>query len=86
MNRRLVTLGALVVFVLGFLFLRGPTPHIAIKAEKLTDLGPIGLTNTMFTGWVVVALMVIFVFVATRKWELVPSGIQNFFEAALEAF
>ncbi len=86
MNRRLAILGTLVVFVLGFLFLRGPTPHIAIKAEKLTDLGPIGITNTMITGWFVVALMVVLVFVATRKWELVPSGIQNFFEAALEAF
>ncbi|HEY5639183.1 MAG TPA: F0F1 ATP synthase subunit A [Dehalococcoidia bacterium] len=86
MKTRLVILGSLIAFVLGFLFLRGPTPHIAIKAEKLTDLGPIGITNTMITGWVVVVLMAIFIYVATRKWELVPSGIQNFFEAALEAF
>lgn len=86
MKTRLVILGSLIAFVLGFLFLRGPTPHIAIKAEKLTEFGPIGITNTMITGWVVVVLMAIFIYVATRKWELVPSGIQNFFEAALEAF
>ena len=86
MNRWLVIFGALTAFVLGFVFLRGPTPHIAIKAEKLTSLGPISITNTMITSWLIVALIVIFVFVATRKWELVPSGIQNLFEAALEGF
>lgn len=86
MTRWLVILGALTTFVLGFLFLRGPTPHIAIKAERLTSLGPVGITNTMITSWVIVVLIAVFVFVATRKWELVPSGIQNFFEAALEAF
>jgi len=86
MNRWLAILMGLTAFVLGFLFLRGPTPHIAIKAEKLTSLGPVGITNTMITSWLIVALIVVFVFVATRKWELVPSGIQNFFEAALEGF
>ncbi len=86
MKRWLLILGGLTAFVLGFLFLRGPTPHIAIKAETLTSLGPIGITNTMITSWLIVALIVIFVFVATRKWELVPSGIQNLFEAALEGF
>ncbi len=86
MNRWLLILGGLTAFVLGFLFLRGPTPHIAIKAEKLTSLGPVGITNTMITSWVIVALIIVFVFVATRKWELVPSGIQNFVEAALEGF
>ncbi|MCH7809811.1 MAG: F0F1 ATP synthase subunit A [Chloroflexi bacterium] len=86
MNRWLVILGGLTAFVLGFLFLRGPTPNIAIKAEKLFSLGSVGITNSMITSWLIVALIVVFVFVATRKWELVPSGIQNMFEAALEGF
>jgi F-type H+-transporting ATPase subunit a len=86
MTRRLAILGFIVVFVLGFVFLRGPTPHIAIRAEKLTEIGPVGLTNTMITGWVVVVLICIFMFFATRKWSLIPSGIQNFVEAAFEAF
>ncbi len=86
MNRWLLILGGLTAFVLGFVFLRGPTPHIAIKAEALTSLGPIGITNTMITSWLIVALIAVFVFAATRKWELVPSGIQNLFEAALEGF
>lgn len=86
MTRWLAILGALTTFVLGFLFFRGPTPHIAIKAESLVSLGPVGITNTMITSWGIVALIVVFVFVATRRWELVPSGIQNLFEAVLEAF
>jgi len=86
MNRWLMILGGLTASVLGFLFLRGPTPNITIKAEKLFSLGPVGITNSMITSWLIVALIVIFVFVATRKWELVPSGIQNLFEAALEGF
>ncbi len=86
MNKWLMILGGLTAFVLGFLFLRGPTPNIAIKAEALTSVGPVGITNTMITSWLIVALIAVFVFAATRKWELVPSGIQNLFEAALEGF
>jgi F-type H+-transporting ATPase subunit a len=86
MNRWLAITGGLLAFLLGFVFLRGPTPHIAISAETLTTLGPIGITNTMITSWVIVVLIVVSIVAATRRWELVPSGIQNFFEAALEGF
>ena len=36
---RLITIAVIVVVVLGLVFLRGPTPHIAIKPETLTSLG-----------------------------------------------
>ncbi len=77
---------ALVGFIVGFIFLRGPTPHITIAAEELTKVGPVKITNTMVTSWFVVAFAIIFFFLATRRWSLVPSGLQNFVEAALEAF
>ena len=86
MNRWLAIAGVLLAFLFGFVFLRGPTPRISISAETLTTLGPVGITNTMITSWVIVVLIVGTVFAATRKWELVPSGIQNLFEAALEGF
>ena len=77
----------IVAFILGFVFLRGPTPHITIAAEELTTVGPVKLTNTMITSWFVVILTIVFFFFfATRRWSLVPSGLQNFVEAALEAF
>ena len=83
---RLIALGAIVLFLFGFVFLRGPTPHIVIKAEKLTSLGPFDLTNTILTSWIVVILMIAIVYFGTRRRELVPSGFQNLFEAVIEAF
>jgi F-type H+-transporting ATPase subunit a len=86
MNSRLIAIGATVLFLVGFIFLRGPTPHIAIKAEALTRVGSIAITNTMITSWVIVVLIAAGVLAATRKWTLIPSGIQNFVEAAMEGF
>jgi F-type H+-transporting ATPase subunit a len=77
---------ALAGFLIGFVFFRGPTPHIAIKPETLFHAGGIGITNTMLTSWLVVATMVITVFLATRRWDLVPTGVQNVVEAIVEAF
>jgi F-type H+-transporting ATPase subunit a len=83
---RLITLGLVVLFLLGFVFLRGPVPHISIKAETITSLGLFNLTNTLLTSWIVVVIMVVLVYVGTRRRDLVPKGVQNVFEAALEAF
>ena len=70
----------------GFVFLRGPIPQISVSAEPLFSVGSIEVTNTMLTSWIMVASMLIFVFFATRRWEMVPRGIQNGIEAAVEAF
>ena len=82
----LVVAGALVMLLAGFVFLRGPTPHIAIKAETIESFGPIDLTNTMLTSWIVVFIIVVAVYFGTRRRDLVPRGFQNLFEAAIEAF
>ncbi len=82
----LIVGGALLLFIVGFVFLRGPTPHIAIKPETLFDIGPVSVTNTMLTSWLVVAFLIIVVFLSTRRWELVPRGAQNVVEAVVEAF
>ncbi|MEE8369995.1 MAG: F0F1 ATP synthase subunit A [Dehalococcoidia bacterium] len=83
---RIIALGFVILFLLGFVFLRGPTPHIAIKAETLQSFGPINVTNTMMTSWIVVIIMVAVVYLGTRRRDLVPRGFQNVFEAVLEAF
>ena len=67
MSRWLAIAGGLLAFLLGFVFLRGPIPHISISAETLTTRGPIGITNTMITGWLIVALIVVSIVAATRK-------------------
>ncbi len=85
-RRRLVAIALVALALFGFVFFRGPTPHITIKPETLWEAGPIDITNTMFTSWLVVATLIITVFFATRRWELVPRGVQNVVEAAVEAF
>ncbi len=82
----LIAIGAIALFLVGFVFFRGPTPHIAIKPETITAVGPVDLTNTMITSWIVVATLCIGVLLATRKWELVPGGVQNVVEGVVEAF
>ncbi len=84
--RRIITIGLVALTLLGFVFLRGPTPAISIKPETIFSAGPINFTNTMITSWLTVALIVAGVFLMTRRWELVPRGAQNFIEAVLEAF
>src|SRR6266571_8263482 len=87
MKTRLIALGIIVLFVVGFIFLRGPIPHISIAAEPVTQVGGIKITNTMLTSWVIVGMIALGIgFVTTRKWTPVPGGVQNFVEAVVEAF
>jgi F-type H+-transporting ATPase subunit a len=83
---RLTIVGLLVLILAGFIFLRGPTPHIQIKPETLYSVWKINITNTMVTSWLVVVLMVGLVYLASRRWELVPRGVQNLLEAIIETF
>ncbi|MEX0683468.1 MAG: F0F1 ATP synthase subunit A [Dehalococcoidia bacterium] len=77
---------AIAVTLVGFVFLRGPTPHISIKPETIATVGPVDITNTMLTSWLVVATMIITVLLTTRRWDLVPGGVQNTVEGIVEAF
>src|SRR3990172_7695339 len=83
---KLLAVGLVLLTLIGFVFLRGPIPHIVIKPETIASVGSIDLTNTMITSWLVVATMIIAVFFATRRWEIVPRGVQNVVEAIVEGF
>jgi F-type H+-transporting ATPase subunit a len=90
---RLVAYLLIALTALGFLFLRGPTPHITIKPEAIVETGltdgwliRFDLTNTMISSWLITAVMIIGVILLTRRWAIVPSGVQNVLEAAAEAF
>lgn len=82
---RLIAVLLVAMMIVGFVFFRGPTPHITIKPETIFSAGGISFTNTMITSWLVVGSMIIGLFLATRKWDLVPSGAQNVLEAVVEA-
>jgi F-type H+-transporting ATPase subunit a len=69
----------------GFFFLRGPKPIIEIKAEPLWTIGGIEITNTLFTAWIVVIILVVGAYLSTRKLRYIPTGWQNVAEGAIEA-
>src|SRR3989344_5066159 len=60
--------------------------HIALAAEKLFQIGPIPITNSILTTWVVTFILIVFALVSTRKIAAVPSSLQNFAEILVESF
>lgn len=62
--------------------LHAPTLH----AEHLFQLGPIPVTNSILGTWVAMALLLSFLFIATRRPQLVPTGTQNMLEILVEQF
>src|ERR671928_373304 len=56
----------------------------APPAEVLFYIVGLPVTNSIFTAWVVIAILVLFVFFSTRKMKDIPSGAQNFWEMIVE--
>jgi F-type H+-transporting ATPase subunit a len=53
-------------------------------AEVLLHIGPVAVTNTIFTAWIVIAILVLFCYFALRRMRELPSGVQNFWELVIE--
>jgi F-type H+-transporting ATPase subunit a len=58
--------------------------HISIEATVLFHLGPLPVTNSIFSAWITMAVLVVGSAIATRKMKLIPSGLQNFAEYVVE--
>lgn len=71
--------------------------HVALAAEKLFTIGPLPITNSLLTTWIVTAILLTFAFFATKKITApprvdkrtrveagVPQGLQNVAEAMVE--
>jgi len=66
-------------------------PEISLAAEEIPlpfELPLLGhsVPNTLPTTWLTMLLLIVISFFATRKMELVPSGLQNAVEAIVEMF
>lgn len=85
MSKRTIFIGALLVLLIAGFFLKVPTPHIALAAEPIIDLGGFVITNTILAAWVTIIILALFFRAATSNPQLIPSGIQNFAEAIIEA-
>ena len=81
-----IALAVIALMVVGFLFLKLPPPVIVVAPETVFHLGPLDITNTMFTSWWVVVLMAIIAVVVGRKACVIPSGFYGYVEAAVMAF
>ena len=59
-------------------------PHVTLPAHELTSVGPLAITNALLSSWVTTVLLVLLFFLATRRMNLVPRGLQNVMELAVE--
>src|SRR5438477_6468138 len=53
-------------------------------AEELFQIFGLPVTNSIFTAWVVILLLVLFVYFSTRNMQTIPKGVQNFWELIVE--
>lgn len=72
-----------VLLVVG-LFFRGPLPEILVPAEPLVSLGAFSITNTILATWVTMVVLLLLFRAATSNMQLVPRGVQNLLETAIE--
>lgn len=58
---------------------------ISLAAEPIAQIGSMPITNSLLNGWIAVAFFALVGFALRTKRALVPRGLQNFAEWALEA-
>lgn len=63
-----------------------PEVHVTLAAEKLFSIGPLPITNSILTTWIVTILLIAFAYFATRRVSPIPHFLQNIAEAMIEAF
>jgi len=59
--------------------------HISLAAEKIIEIGPVAITNTMIVSWVVILLLSTISILVFRNLKEVPGKLQNFWEFIIEA-
>ena len=60
-------------------------PAIKIAPDTIFNIGPLPVTNTLLCTWITIVILVILFYFGTRKRDMIPSGIQNFVEWAVES-
>ena len=58
--------------------------EISLAAEKIGHIGSFPITNSMVTSWFAALVLVILALISTKKMSLIPRGIQNVAEMAVE--
>lgn len=76
--------GCLAVMVASVIYLPIEMPTIQVPPEPLFFLGPVPITNTMTSMLLADIVLVGLAFLATRKMDVIPGRLQNFFEYVIE--
>jgi len=87
-TRNIVILAIVVASVGIALMFPYPLPTIEVGAEKLpgwTLFGLVPITNSLFSTWITMLILIVVAFFSTRSMKLVPEGLQNFMELVVEA-
>ncbi|MGE0134907.1 MAG: F0F1 ATP synthase subunit A [Dehalococcoidia bacterium] len=82
----IVAVAVIALMAVGFLFVKGPSPAIIVAPEHIFDIGPIEITNTMFSSWWVVGILCLVAIIAGPRMSVVPSGFSGVVEAVVSAF
>lgn len=61
-----------------------PELHISIAAEELFRIGPLTVTNSLLTSWLVVAFLVFLFLKLSKSLKIIPSVNQLFIEAPID--
>ena len=59
--------------------------HISLASQPILNIGPIAITNSIIATWAVIIVIAVLGFLATRKINISPKGLQNILEAIIEA-
>jgi F-type H+-transporting ATPase subunit a len=65
-------------------FLSVPRPHVKLPAEEVFHILGFPVTNTILATWLTIVVVAGLFYAATRKIKIVPTGLQNLMEVALE--
>lgn len=82
----IVALAFFVLLIVGRLVFPLPTmPHVQLAAEGVFSVFGFPITNTMLASWLTILVLGALCYAATRRLRLVPRGLQNVMEGAIEA-
>ena len=59
--------------------------HVSITPEIITHIFGIPVTNTLITSIIATVILLVIAYFATKNMKEIPSGLQNLFEAIMEA-
>ena len=62
-----------------------PAPHVELAPPEVFKLGGLSVTNAMLSSWVTTVVLILFFVVGTRRKAMVPKGLQNVAEWAIES-